>query len=200
MAGVGIGAGCFGGDGDASEVERGLHRVDIRAARLDCAADAAKQVELIADIEAYIVELAILHRDVRAIGGSRLTPVAGAAVDGRGGEAAGAHLAQHRARSGEIGGGFAEVGIVSQRLLNEPVEQRVFVEAPPLARRLVAREGGRLVPYEGGLTGCVRRGRAVVGTDRGAARQGQSAHCGKKSTHHFAGPSGAVSGSWGVPP
>ena len=49
--GVGIGARGFGDDRDANRLGVGLGRRDIAARRLDAAADAAEQVDLIGDVE-----------------------------------------------------------------------------------------------------------------------------------------------------
>ena len=49
-AGVGISAGGLRSDADPRDVERGLDRTDVRAARLDRAANAAEQIELVAGV------------------------------------------------------------------------------------------------------------------------------------------------------
>ena len=54
-AGVGIGADGLRSDADARVVERGLDRTDVRSARLDRAANAAEQVDLVADVQACVV-------------------------------------------------------------------------------------------------------------------------------------------------
>jgi hypothetical protein len=57
-AGIGVGAGGLCRDRDAGQVVRRLHRAKIGAAGLDRAADAAEQVELVADVQSAVEDLA----------------------------------------------------------------------------------------------------------------------------------------------
>src|SRR3546814_6808623 len=62
-ADVRIGAGRFGRDGDAGQVECRLHRIGVGAARADRAFDAAEQVDLIADVEPDVIAFALDRTD-----------------------------------------------------------------------------------------------------------------------------------------
>jgi hypothetical protein len=191
-AGVGISPGSLGGDGDPSEIEGGLDRFDIGAAGFGCPADAAEQVELIADVEPGI------EGDVRATG-----PWIGEARprrEVRRGQAAGADFAQDGPCLSEVGRGDAKVGIGGERLLDEAIEDRVGEQAPPAPGRLVAGKGRRTRAHELTLRRRRRCRRRIVWSDRGAGGEGKRAGRGEQfSERHHLSPSNKK-GSRAVPP
>src|SRR5690606_31821535 len=83
VAGVGIGAHRFRHDRDARDVVGSLDRFDVGPARLDGAAQAAEQVDLVADIEPGIVHLAVGELAVEPLRRAGLLPVADTAGERR---------------------------------------------------------------------------------------------------------------------
>ncbi len=170
-ADIGIGARRLRCDGDAREVERGLHRVGIGVGRADRTADPTEQVDLVSHVQPDIIAFA-LDRTEAAGRGPRLTRIARAGRNVGGGQSPRPRFLQHRARLPQIGGGHAQVGIRRQRLFDQRVERGVAEQAPPFARRLVAGEGGRLALFQKRvLRGRRRFGRHIGRTDRAGAER-----------------------------
>ena len=126
--GVGIGARRIGHDRDADRVGIRLGRRDVAATRLDAAADAAEQVDLVGDVETGIEA----GGRVRLRPGSRPRVAAGADAALR--QTVDLHLAERGACRGEAGDRGPDVGVVRERVGDQPVEHRVVVEPPPVAR------------------------------------------------------------------
>ncbi len=183
---VGISPRGLGGDGDPAEVEGGLDRLDVGAARLDRAADTAEQVELVADVETGIED------EVRPLPFPRIG-ISDAAAHGRRRQPPRAGLPQHRAGLAKIGGGHPQVGVAGQRLLDQAVEQRIGEQAPPASRRLVAGEGGRGGAGEAALVRRAENGRPVIGSDGEAGGERQRRQGRDERAPHSAGSGGGSS-------
>jgi hypothetical protein len=102
-------------------------------------------------------------------------PIRGAAVHADGGVLAAGHFVVYGALALEVGHGLAQVGVVRERLLDEAVEQRVVVQAPPVRgqRRGAGgrARGGAREGLAGGAGWPGLRAALVVGADRRAGRE-----------------------------
>lgn len=164
-----------------------MHRFQIGLARLDGAADTAEQVDLVADIEPSVVSLAVRQRGIKALCGARLTAIAGAIRYCRIDRASRTGFAQRASGSGEVGGGHAQVGIGFQRLRDKPVEPRIVVKPPPIARRRLRRKGGLRGGMERRLRFCFRQGRLIVRPDsRAGGQRGGGGQEGEQTFHAVA--------------
>ena len=124
---VGIGSRGVRDDRDANRVGIRLGCGDVASASLDAAADAAEQVDFISDLQSGI----------EAGGCVRLAWIAaarGAGADTALGKTVDLHFAERSPGAGEAGDCCADVGVVRERVGDQPVEDRVVVQPPPVAR------------------------------------------------------------------
>ncbi len=175
-AGVGVGAGGLGRDADPDQVLGGGYGLGAGAGRLDGAPDAAEQVDLVGD-----VELAIEHpsgpgrgagQSGDQVGGGALA-IGGAELDVGGGEQPRPRLLQRAPGPGEIGGGGLQVVVVGQGLLDQAVQRRIVVEAPPVRRRRRGRGHLGVGRDEAAVAGGRGRGLHVAGADGAAGQEGR---------------------------
>ncbi len=184
---IGIGAGGFGGDGDAADVEGRLSGARIGSARLYRSANPAEQINLVADVDARVVAFAFGCDTLEAELVARLPAVGRACVGRCRWEQAGACLAQYGTGAAQVRCRNAQVGVGDQRLLDQPIERGIGEEAPPAPWRLVLGECRRGRAHEGRLGRSLRRGRAIIRPDH-ASREGKRGEAGSDQPFHSAAP------------
>jgi hypothetical protein len=138
-------------DIDPRQIERRLRRPDIGLPGLDRAFQPPEQVEIVGDALGPGIGKAGLQRDGRALGVARGLPVG--RVERQAGlrRAGKFRPAQGGLRLLQAGQRDTQIGVVGERLLLQPIEQRVVVEPPPARRqRALLVIGGIARAEEGG--------------------------------------------------
>ena len=125
--GIGIGTRGIGDDRHANRVGVRLGCRDVAAAGLDAAADAAEQVDLVGDLKPGV-------EAGRCVGVAGIAAAGCAGADTALGEAVDLYLTERGTGAGEAGDRCPDIGVVSQRVGDQPVEHRVIVEPPPIVR------------------------------------------------------------------
>jgi hypothetical protein len=160
-ANVSVGARGFGSHGNARDVIGGLRCFGIGLGRFDPAPDLPKQIQLIGDMEAHLIDGPFRRGHGLQILFARKLALRQSRGDARG---RAAHLlCRFHAgfRAGDIGLGDPQVGIGRQSLAHQVVEHRFLVKLPPCVGDWFARSGTRL-DADKGRARCRLLGHGVV--------------------------------------
>ncbi len=175
-ADLGVGAGGLGGDGDLQPVARGGGGLGVGMGSLDRSPHPAEQVQFVGHIENVVEQpdgLRLVATDLDDLVGGGVAAIDGAKL-GRGRRIAPRPRGlQHRPGRGKISLRDRQIGIGRQGVVQQPVQQGILIEPPPV----VGRRGGGLDRGldrdQRGLSPGRRRRRVKLGTLDAAGEQAQ---------------------------